>query len=110
MIDATSKESGPVIQIEGTLEMSSVDNLAGLIERLPAAASVTVDLIRARSVEPSALVQLHDLVVLNAQRGRLVLLRGITLAQARLLDLARSGQVRFSAPDLPVALGNNRTT
>jgi hypothetical protein len=87
---ATAIESGPLIRIEGKLESQSVTALAGMIGYLPEGATITVSLTHATSVEPHALVQLHDLVRESASRGRAVLLLGLTMAQARLLALARS--------------------
>jgi hypothetical protein len=88
---ATTSSSGSIIRIDH-LEGASVDSLEGLIDNLPAGAVVTVDLAHARSVEPLALVRLHELVHHCAESGRNVLLRGLTLAQARLVALAQSGR------------------
>ena len=84
----TQTSSGSTIQIEGKLAEADVERLLELLELVPTGVTVTVELSHTRSVELHALVRLHELILVSAERGHPVLLRGVTMAQARLVELA----------------------
>ncbi len=84
----TDSPFGPTVRIQEALDRDSVAELAGLLDHLASTARLLVDLSRAREVDPAALVQLRELVARHRLGGREVQLLGLTLGQARLLDLA----------------------
>jgi len=81
--------SGSTLFVEERLADAEVESLCRLLSSMSRDSTVTVELSRARSVAPHALVRLQQEVVRHARFGHRVLLRGLTMAQARLLELAR---------------------
>jgi hypothetical protein len=84
---AMSEANTMLIRVKENLDAPQVEALSRLIEGAPAQSVVAIELSSARWVEPHALVRLLE-VVRAPHLGRRVLLRGLTLGQARLLELA----------------------
>jgi len=81
--------SGSTLFIEEQLADADVEALCRLLSGMARDSTVTVELSRARSVAPHALLRLQQEVIRHARLGHQILLRGLTMAQARLLELAR---------------------
>ncbi|MBS2032796.1 MAG: hypothetical protein JST54_33290 [Deltaproteobacteria bacterium] len=84
----SNAESASTIRVEDEVQPTDVDALAALVDRLADSAAVVVELSRARTITPFALVQLQQLVTRHVALGHRVLLRGLTLSQSRLIELA----------------------
>lgn len=78
-------DPGPVIEVDGALDVNAVQQLGAILYRLPRGAAAGIDLGRVRDCSAFALAQLGLLLAACSNTGRRLALLGLTAAQLRLL-------------------------